>query len=598
MKTRTILYRSLLIAFVIVIVSFSITAFAYPSGAPAGYTGSPGDAHNCTSCHGGTLNTIAGLITSDIPTQGYTPGTTYTITATASGAGNKGFEISPQDLIGTLLGTLAAGSNNHLTGSNKYVTHNASGTTNPATWSFSWTAPSAGTGTVTFYGAFAITKNATQLSTLVVNEYVAPLTVSATATPGTIIAGETSQLNASASGGTGTYTYSWTSSPAGFTSTLQNPVVSPTVTTQYNVVVTSGTATAPSNTTVTVLGILNVVASASPQSISPGQSSQLNAAATGGTGTYTYSWTSTPAGFTSTSQNPVVSPTVTTQYFVTVTSGTQTGNSNTTVTVTANPMTVTATATPGNVCLGQTSQLNAATSGGSGTNTYSWTSIPAGFSSSLPNPMVQPLASTQYIVAVNDGFQTVSDTTLVTVSQPATASAGNDTSYCDFITQFPIIGTAANYSTVLWTTGGDGTFSAPLALSGLYFPGSGDKTAGSVTLTLTATPLSPCSVPASSLLTIGFDPCTGISDPGTSPFAVSVSPNPSNGAFTVHATGLQSKETNIILYDFQGKILLRETASGSSGFSKRYDLSEKPKGIYFLKVVTENGSKISKVILQ
>ena len=39
-----------------------------------------------------------------------------------------------------------------------------------ATWSFQWTAPSSGTGKVTFYGAFAISRQATRKSSLVVNE--------------------------------------------------------------------------------------------------------------------------------------------------------------------------------------------------------------------------------------------------------------------------------------------------------------------------------------------------------------------------------------------------------------------------------------------
>jgi hypothetical protein len=66
---------------------------------------------------------------------------------------------------------------------------------------------------------------------------------------------------------------------------------------------------------------LSVTASASPSSICTGDSSQLAANASGGSG-YTYLWTSNPAGYNSTSQNPVVYPAETTEYIVTVTSGT------------------------------------------------------------------------------------------------------------------------------------------------------------------------------------------------------------------------------------------------------------------------------------
>jgi len=133
------------------------------SGAAAGYTGSPHDANNCTACHNGPLATPqTGWITSNVPVSGYVPLTTYTITATATRAGHIkfGFEISPQNTSGTLLGTLiSTTSATQLVGSNKYITHTSTGTsgTNSRTWTFNWTAPAQGTGSVTFYGAFNIT---------------------------------------------------------------------------------------------------------------------------------------------------------------------------------------------------------------------------------------------------------------------------------------------------------------------------------------------------------------------------------------------------------------------------------------------------------
>jgi len=183
----------------------------HSNGAPQGYTGSPGDGKNCTNCHGGSASTQAGIITSNIPAQGYSAGSSYTITVSLSGSGNKGFEVSPQNASGTLLGTLTAGSGNKLVGSGKYCTQSSAVGGSSATWNFTWVAPVAGTGNVTFYGAFTITEPVTKLSTLVVNEYtVVPLGVVATATPSTILIGNSSQLNATASGGSGTYTFSWT----------------------------------------------------------------------------------------------------------------------------------------------------------------------------------------------------------------------------------------------------------------------------------------------------------------------------------------------------------------------------------------------------
>lgn len=139
------------------------------SGAPSGNTGSPADNKTCarSGCHPGTATNITDAISSDVPATGYIPGNTYTITATVNDPSliKFGFEISPQSSTGTLLGTLAlldADKTKFTSNANKYITHKSAGTSWPghtASWSFSWTAPLAGTGDVTFYGAFNFSNN-------------------------------------------------------------------------------------------------------------------------------------------------------------------------------------------------------------------------------------------------------------------------------------------------------------------------------------------------------------------------------------------------------------------------------------------------------
>lgn len=85
------------------------------------------------------------------------------------------------------------------------------------------------------------------------------------------------------------------------------------------------------------------------------------------------------------------------------------------ISVVGGPMGVSVEATPTNICRSSWSQLNALASGGSGNYTYNWTSIPAGFTSFLPNPMVAPLESTQYFVLVDDGASTVESSVLIQV---------------------------------------------------------------------------------------------------------------------------------------------------------------------------------------
>jgi len=87
-----------------------------------------------------------------------------------------------------------------------------------------------------------------------------------------------------------------------------------------------------------------------------------------------------------------------------------------TLTVGEDIPTVVAYADPAVICAGESSQLNAEAMGGTGNFTYFWTSIPEGFTSTDPNPMVTPEDTTIYIVDVFDGIFTVTDSTTVNVS--------------------------------------------------------------------------------------------------------------------------------------------------------------------------------------
>jgi len=153
------------------------------SGAPSMRTGSPGDTKSCTICHAGTAQNVTGIISSNVPPAGYVPGSTYIINAVCTDASRNrfGFEISPQNASGAKLGVLTVTdiTRTKLVGSGKYITHTAAGTSGTGTisWSFNWTAPPAGTGDVTLYGAFNFTNhnNASsgdviKLSTLTLSE--------------------------------------------------------------------------------------------------------------------------------------------------------------------------------------------------------------------------------------------------------------------------------------------------------------------------------------------------------------------------------------------------------------------------------------------
>lgn len=144
-----------------------------PNGTPGARTGSPGDGGGTcytSGCHTGAPTEAIGILSTNVPTEGYTPNTAYTVTVTLTGTGNKGFQVSPQSPSGTLLGSIAAGTGNWVIG--KFVTHSTPKSTATAVWTFQWTAPAKGTGDVNFYGAFAITRNTTKTQVLKVTEKI------------------------------------------------------------------------------------------------------------------------------------------------------------------------------------------------------------------------------------------------------------------------------------------------------------------------------------------------------------------------------------------------------------------------------------------
>lgn len=166
-QNNTLRKKIILLLLAIIVGAFVVSdVTSYTSGAPDGFTGSPFDDQTCaTYCHHGNAETpLDGILSSDIPPTGYVPGNTYTILANIVRPGHSkfGFQVSPMDDHGNVLGTMVQLTNEtQITGMGTYITHSQSGTTgiDSKSWNFEWIAPEAGTGSVTFYGAFNATNN-------------------------------------------------------------------------------------------------------------------------------------------------------------------------------------------------------------------------------------------------------------------------------------------------------------------------------------------------------------------------------------------------------------------------------------------------------
>lgn len=155
--------KKLIICIIIISACIFVTdndAKGFSSGAPDASTGSPSDGQTCASCHAGAAAIVLpNIISTTIPSTGYIPGNTYTVTAFFPRVGHTtfGFQISPQDISGVVIGTLNdINLETQITGFGTYITHSSGGTigVDSKTWTFEWTAPSPGVGNITFYGAF------------------------------------------------------------------------------------------------------------------------------------------------------------------------------------------------------------------------------------------------------------------------------------------------------------------------------------------------------------------------------------------------------------------------------------------------------------
>lgn len=138
-------------------------AFTNGGGAPDGHTGAPGES-NCTDCHNSfTLNsgtaTRSFVLNGDPNLTAYVPGQVYTVSYTINQTGitKFGFSAVAKRSNGNSAGSFIATSPTQTQLSGNYITHTAGGTAASSAgqkvWNFSWTAPAAGAGTVTFYVA-------------------------------------------------------------------------------------------------------------------------------------------------------------------------------------------------------------------------------------------------------------------------------------------------------------------------------------------------------------------------------------------------------------------------------------------------------------
>lgn len=135
------------------------------------------------------------------------------------------------------------------------------------------------------------------------------------------------------------------------------------------------------------------------------------------------------------------------------------------VTLVVSELAATIAATDEEICLGEEVQLTAQGMGGSGTYTYSWTSDPAGFSSTEAVITVVPDVTTTYFVEVSDGLLIATDQKTISVYPYPEISLGEDVVAC---TGDTITLDAGLHAAYLWNTG-DTTATLKVTGTGEYW---------------------------------------------------------------------------------------------------------------------------------
>jgi hypothetical protein len=406
------------------------------------------------------------------------------------------------------------------------------------------------------------------------------------AAPAIICRGESSQLQAMASGGSGSFTYSWISDPPGFFSDISDPVVIPVLTTNYIVAVDDGYNITNGNTLITV-NQLPLPDAGADQVIVYGLATTLDGSATSGSGNYSYHWEPADKLLNPDIPDPVTINLYETTLFTLMVSDLQTGcvcseADVVEILISGSALSINPTAQPNLICSGDTTQLFALAGGGTGSYTYSWTSDPPGFTSSLPDPIVQPLITTIYSVEVTDGYSLANGSAGVTVNPSPVVNLGPDTTICV-------------YDTITIDAGNPGA-------SYRWSNGSTERTikAGSTgigydikSFIVTVTSQEGCEDIGQITVFFDFAACNGLNEQ-IEASSIHIFPNPGNGLFFIESERIEG-EFLLYVTDMFGRDIIKNREIFIGRQVKRYacNIGNFPPGIYLVRIINAGNRAIS-----
>ena len=511
--------------------------------------------------------------------------TTYTVTGTTNGCSATSsvtVNVTQTPLISiTPTGPISLCSS----GANSSVSLQANGAT-----TFSWS-PSTGLSSTSVSNPTASNLSAPTTYTVTGTtngcSATGSVTVNVTQTPVITVSPDTATICA---GGTGTtltvsgaaQSYNWSPSTGLSATNASSVTANPSSNTTYTVTASNSICSATASSTVVVANQpLGAVSPSSPNITCLSGSVTLTAAPTGSG----YSW-SGPTGNLS-SNTASVSVSSPGQYTVTITDAAGCNTSVTaSVTVTRSTAPIVHAGSDQTIHLGDSIPIGGSptATGGSGNYTYTWSSIPVGFTSAIADPRVSPTSGTTYIVAVTDssGCSGV-DTIVVSILTPPV---------CD-TTIHPVITANGCYLAAPFYQGGKYQWALQgLALSGDTLQFYAATGIGYYTCSVT---LGTCGYESNSVFlscTNGLDEQQSISD-------ITIVPNPSSGSFVISFSTDRAEDFSIGIYDLTGRMVRSETFTKSRGhYNKLINMEAVAKGIYILQIHAGDMIENSKIELR
>ncbi len=190
-----------------------------------------------------------------------------------------------------------------------------------------------------------------------------------------------------------------------------------------------------------------------------------------------------------------------------------------------------------------------------------------------------------------------SDSLIVYIDLLPEAFAGNDTLYCIGETLLLAGATASNYDSLLWTTNGDGTFDDDILLNAIYTAGPGDISAGNVVLSLTAKSLECADDPDTDDIFVTVDECTGVNEANAEKIGLKVIPNPNNGLFNISVSSDYESDVTMKIFSVEGQNVFTFRLGKINGsYTNTINMSNYPKGVYFVTVENGRGSETVKFV--